>query len=98
MMIIQGALLRKNLNWAFIPLLGSGSTFGTHLLIMKRVMIPKPMDMMKGMRHDMEWLRKVPNGTPMRLAKGIPKHIMETALVPLPFLAIFTATIVPVPK
>ena len=97
-MISHGAGLRINLNCAFMPLLGNASTSGTQRYIIYNVTRAITVDMANGMRHEMIWLRNVPSGTPIRLAKGMPAHIMATALVPLPLSAIFTATIAPVPK
>ena len=97
-MMSQGARLRRKRNCAFMPWLGKASTSGTHRWIIYRVRSPRAMQLAKGTRQLNVWLRNVPRGTPSKLATGMPAHIIATALVPLPSRAIFTATIVAVPK
>ena len=94
----QGSFLRRNLNCPLTPLSARAGSTGIHLYMKNIVSALQKVANANITLQLTASLRKVPSGTPSRLATVMPMTMTDTAVVLLPSEASFSATMLPTPK
>ena len=94
----QGVRCPRKRNWALKPLLGRVGTWGIQSLSARMRRSAAQATTAKVARHESDHARKLPSGTPTRLAIVMPVTIRQTSREAWPGAARLIATMAPTPK